>query len=382
MEAIKSPAKEKAQSKFSLNVKKIKLPFEALFKTINASTVLPILEDVLIERKGGNICFSTTDLENISTIYMPDVGADFTCIFPGIELKYLVKNSIAEMLDVILSGEPAHPSISIKNSGFSLKLNSEPIDNYPKLIQIEDADFFTVDVKGISPYLETALAYTSGDNLRPALTGVCFKDWNGSLYIVSTDAHRLYWYPLCKTPKSFKGCSFIISHKAVSLIIQMCKTEKSVTVLKNATHMGIVCEGKQFVTRQMDCKYPDFTVVIPQDNPLVFHIKRSELITHLRMCQWFTNKSTGQIVIDVSPDKIGISGGDFDFGLDFSDSLPVHNPNIDTFNPFRFGVNVRFLLQAIVGGKDEYVKVNHSMMPLKAMIIDDHLLLMPLMINE
>jgi DNA polymerase III subunit beta len=382
MEPVALPVRKKVHTKFSLNVKKIKLPFESLFKTINYSTVLPILEDVLVVKKKGELSFTSTDLENITTITIPDSSEkDFAFICPGIELKYLIKNSLADTLEFSLNGYDYAPELTVSNGVFKLKLQCPKVEDYPKIVSVANPIRFTIDVKEIIPYLEKALAYVSGDSLRPAMTGVCFRDIAGMLHVAATDAHRLYWYPICKTPAKHENCSFIVSRKAVQLIVQTFRTEAHITLDLSDPHLYVWCEGKAITTRLIDARYPDFVTIIPKNIPLSFSIHRSNLAALLRMSAPFTNKSTQQLTISVFPDRLDITGGDVDFSMDFNYSIPVVGPSLDTFNPFVFGINANFLLQALDCSKTEYLKIESSMIPTKALVVDECVLLMPLMLN-
>lgn len=383
MEVTKVQPKEKTGVRFSIDIKKAKPLFESVFKTINHSTVLPILEDILVSRCDGNISYSTTDLETMMMVNIPDYGKpDFNCIFPGVELKYLIRNSIANTLEISLSGETNRPDISIKSGGFGLRLVSEMVDTYPRPIEIETPKSVTIDVKEIIPYLEKALIFVSNDDLRPAMTGICFSDRAGFLTIAATDAHRLYWWPICKTPKEYKGYSFIVSAKAARIMIAAFRSEKDLTIEFSNPHLCVRCENKTLTTRLIDARYPDYGAIIPTDNRLSFDLKRADFFSFLQMCLPFTNSSTNQLSIIVYPDRLDLKGGDIDFSTDFDYSISIYNPNMDTFSPFKFGVNAKFLIQALQCVKGEYVNVKHSMNPLKAIVVDECVLMMPLMLNE
>jgi DNA polymerase III subunit beta len=382
MEAIKIKTKEKTSSTVSISVKKAKQPFLSLFKAINANTVLPILEDILITRRDGCTEFSATDLENILSIEMPDSGDDAMFLFPGRELRYLVYNSISDVVDILVSDNSGQPKLTAKNGRFKLEIQADKISDYPKPVEFKSDKKLTIDTKELLPFLGNAIPYMSRDDLRPSMTGVCFKDWKGMINIVATDAHRLYWHPICKTPAEYKGCEFIVSRKAVQLIIELFKTEKTISIEIGNPHLKFSNDGKSLITRPIDVRYPDFAQVIPTTLPLSLHFSRTELIQALTLCQHFTNKSTQQLVINLSPDKAELSGGDNDFAIQFSHSIPVKKTNIDTFAPYLFGVNCKFLLQALSCSKDELVLLQTEMMPLKAMIVDRCILIMPLMINQ
>lgn len=381
MEAIKSVSKDKIQTGFSLDVKKMKLLLDPVFSTINTNTVLSILEDVLTQRENGQLSFSSTDLESIMTVSIPNAGEDFSCVFPGLELKYLLRNSLSNLLDSTISGDMNSPNISVKNDSFILNLVTSRVGDYPKPVLLEGTKSFSVETKEIIPYLGKALQYVSNDDLRPAMTGISFKDVDGMLQIAATDARRLYWNSVCKTPKSLKGCSFIVSNKAIRIMIQAFSTEHTVQIGVSENHFGVKCDGKKLVTRLIDSRYPEYNSVIPTDNALKVTLCRSKLVSLLKMCLPFTNFATRQLAMKVTPSFVEISGGNVDFATDFNSQLSIHWLNLDTFAPFIFGINCKFFLQAIEGLKTEFVEIKTSMSPTKAIIVDDCVLIMPLMLN-
>jgi len=62
--------------------------------------------------------------------------------------------------------------------------------------------------------------------------------------------------------------------------------------------------------------------------------------------------------------------------------LPIYNPN-KKIEKFYFGVNINFLQDALsVNKKDEYVYFEHMGNPTKGFVIDDCVLMMPLMLKD
>lgn len=382
MQSIKAPTKPETKRQFSINIKKCRLLFEPLFKTINSNTVLPILEDILVGSGNGTISYTITDLENITTVELPaKTQQPFWMMLPGIELKYLIRHCICESLEVSLSEKPGHPDIYVKSENFQLRLPANRPQDYPKPVIIENEKTFAIDTKDLIPELVNALKFVSHDWLRPAMTGINFTNIDGYLFVASTDAHKMYWKQICKTPKGFKEADFILSEKAAKLILLMSKGEKDVSIDLAPPHLRFRFHGKSITTKLLDAKYPNFQAVIPPPYPLRISLHRRKLQQAIEICLPFTNKSTYQINLTVRPNEIKIDGGDKDFSIDFEHKLLVYKTNLDTFTPFSFGVNARFLLTAISCSKEEFVTIDTSMTPLKAIIVDTHALVMPLMIN-
>jgi len=365
---------------FSLEAVTAKKLFTPLFATINHSTVLPILEDVLIENNGV-LSFTATDLENILRIEQSSSGKEeFKVCLRAKKLRQMLANSIEP--NITFTGD--NEKLKIKSGDFNLSTILENADNYPKTPMLDETIKIVFDTKDILPFIEKAIPFISNDDLRPAMTGICFNDWKGHLYITATDAHRLYYYPIMKTPETFKGASFIISHKSSKLLILAFKNKEQVILeyeAKNKNHIRFTSDKTILSSRLINARYPDYSKVIPTDNALTFNLQRKRLIAFLKIADPFTHQSTHMLKLEVSKDKVMASGGDIDFSDEFSYSLPLYNPSIE-FEKFKFAVNTKFLLQALAVSKDEYVKVNHAMSATKAMLLDDCILLMPLMLND
>ncbi|HLA59027.1 MAG TPA: hypothetical protein VK622_09715, partial [Puia sp.] len=154
--------------KFSIDAIKAKKQFLPLFSTINNSTVLPILESVLIQ-KDKDLSFTCTDLENTLKIWEPCSGAEsFSICLHGRKLKNVINNSIDPA--IVVTGD--EKKVTIKNGEFSITSTLDSKDNYPKspVIDKKDEISFTIDTKEILPQVQNALLFVSTDDLRPAMT--------------------------------------------------------------------------------------------------------------------------------------------------------------------------------------------------------------------
>lgn len=363
---------------FQLNATDCKKLFKPLYQTIQYSTVLPILETIRVVNN-GSLQFITTDLETVTKlIFEKSIPTNFDLCIDGRTIQKILQNSI----EPIVSFTGDEYKLKIKSGDFNVKVNPEHSENYPKEPVIENEKSFTIDVKDLFPLIKIALSFVSNDDLRPAMTGVCVHDVSGKLWIAATDAHRLFWKVITKTPDTMKDVSMIIPAKSLRLCLEMFKSG-SVQISESANHVRFSNDTKELVSRKIDVRYPDYRVVTPSkaDMPVSFNLIRKQLISFLKISNHFTNKSTGQLSMMVSPDKIKASGGDLDFSIEFEYTLPVYNVN-KQFESFEFAMNINFLLQLIMQSDDEYVKIDHSGGATKAFIIDDCMLLMPLMLNR
>lgn len=367
-----------SKTSFTLNAPKSKKVLSPLFSSINLSTVLPILEDVFIQKTGEDtLDFTTTDLENMLTIHAkaPITGNEFSFCLHSRRMREILNNALEENVTFEVLKDKA----KITTGGFSLTCGIENSDLYPKKPILEDMKSISMDAKEIISWFRNSLLFVSNDDLRPAMTGVCMIDWKGEIHLVSTDAHRLYFKSIIKTPEALKGMNIIIPKKGVSLFLKAFKSG-SVKISFNQQHIEFKSDTTLLISRLIDARYPQFAAVIPV-NDLEFSMQRKQLAAFLKLAAPFVNRSTNQIVFSLDQYGIAVKGGDLDFENELNYKMPIYNVG-RVFTPFHFGVNLRFLKEIISITKDEYCKFLHSGIPTKAMIIDDCSLLMPLMIHE
>lgn len=366
--------------KFTLTAAYCKKLFAPLFLTINRSTVLPILEDILICKKGDSVFFTSSDLETFSSVFVLAVNEcpDFSFCLSAYVIKDFLSNAIDR--DVLFDGDSK--KITISSGGFSLSTVPDHYFEYPKEPELVDTNKFTVRSFDFLTNISNAIPFCSNDDLRPAMTGVLIKDEKGKLTIVSTNAHILYFKSFMDTPEPASKCEMIIPEKSCRVIVSMFKGVNSDIIISFAkTHVEFSSYGKRVVCRIIDAGFPDYRVVIPK-NDLNFYFKRKQLVAFLKLSERFVNKSTGQINIQIENGSARAVGGDSDFTIEFDYTLPVYNQS-ENWSLFAFTLNIKFLTTLIKVNKlEEFVKISHSGMSMKGLTVDDSMIIMPLMLNS
>lgn len=359
-----------------LNVKENKKDFNSLFSIINRSSILPILESVRIVNN-GHLKFIATDLENEITIQLPSSSKEeFDLCVSSDKIKSFMKNSISDTISII--GDDI--KVKIKQDDFTVTTVVDKSENFPKSPVIEDFKSITINSKLFSELMSQALPFVSNDDLRPAMTGVNLRDWKGHLFIVATDACRLFYRAFMVTPDELKGISVVIPYKAAKSIVSMFKDE-DIEIKISKMHIGVSGANKNITSRLIQAKYPEIDGVMVSPD-LKFSLIRKQLNSFLLLAKNFINPYTKQLILEVEGGNISFAGGDNDDGYDFEYKLPIYNES-RSFSKFRFGVNLRFLTEALsVNKKDEYVIIEHTTQDRKAFLIDECILMMPLMLKE
>jgi DNA polymerase-3 subunit beta len=365
--------------KFSLSTKESKKTFAPLLSVINKSSVLPILGSVYVcDGIGNKVSFTATDLENIVSIETGAIesatDSHFCTCIEAQTIKHFLNNSLED--EIFFDGVPT--GINISSGGFKLNEETYNPDQYPKSPVLSNEKEITLSFAKLKQLATFALKFVSSDDLRPAMTGVNICDREGILFIVATDAHRMYFKEICPTPKNLFGISAVIPAKFFR-IMNMMNSAEDIKLSFCDGHIKFSKNREFIISRLIDANYPKWWDVLARYD-FKFFVIRKQLISFLKMAIAFCNKSTYQIVVRVGKSSISISGADFDQSFEYS--LPLYNPS-ENFDEFSFAVNMKMLKEMVeLDSKEHYVKIEHSKQMTKSIIIDDCMLLMPLMIHN
>lgn len=361
--------------KINLKVKEIKSHLAALAKTINCSTVLPILEDFLVVVEEGFITFYATDLETTASYTQQFESKEPVkfCINAK-KFMHFVNNALADDISIeVLKNN----QLKLTTDGFSVKLLADDPSNYPVIRTVDSGVVMGLNYNILSEHIRLALMHVSSDDLRPAITGIYFSSLNGSLNIAATDAHSLYFNEIIKHNSDYPN--FIMPAKSARIFMQVFKGQ-DFKIKVDGSYIQIYSAKSKLIFRVVDAKYPDYTTVIPTHD-LNFFVKRKQLSAMLKLSAEYVNKSTNQLRFFVSMDNIELSGEDSDFQYGFDYSIPNYNRSRD-FEKFDFAFNQKLLRKIVDSSKDEYIKFHHSTKSTASVVIDDKFLLMPLYIHE
>jgi len=351
---------------------------------INANTVLPILEDFLFEVGKNRLTVVATDLETVMHIQLDVEAKDSgkVCIPSKILLDSL-KNIPEQPLTFNIDKNFA---VEITSDNGKYKIMGENPDNFPKEPAADDTTSFTMTSSALVTAINKTLFATSNDDLRPAMTGVFFELDEKGLQFVATDAHRLVRYRRTDA-KAAKTDSFIVPRKPLNLLKSAIPdNEDEITLSYNSNHLFVKHGTTQMSCRLIDARFPDYKVVIPQDNPYRLTVNRSDFQSALRRVGVFSNKSTNQVALSISGSELQLAAQDVDFSFEGTERMKCQYDGENLTIAF----NAKFLIEMLNAADSDEIKMELST-PTKAGIIKETeqedeeellMLVMPLMLNQ
>ena len=246
-------------------------------------------------------------------------------------------------------------------------------------------DEVEIPASALAQGIAKTLFATSSDELRPAMMGVFFQlDFN-KLTLVATDAHKLVRYAY-KEMSSPVSSSFIVPKKALNLLKNFLPGTGGITLSFNKSHAFFTAGSTRLVCRLIDARYPDYNAVIPIDNPNILTISRIDLLNSLRRIAIYANKTTNQVILNITGGSLTVSAQDLDFSNEATEQLACTYQG----TPLNIGFNAKFLVEMLNVLESDEVHIEMSsptragiLLPVDELPNEDILMLvMPVMLSN
>ena len=370
--------------KFSVSSSDLLKQLQLANGAIGSNPVLPILEDFLFTINDNKLTIAATDLETSITTTI-DVMSDGDGMV-AVPAKILVDTLKA------LPGQPVTFSINEDNFAIEItsaygkyKLAGENGADFPTVPHSDDEASITIPAHTLSQGINKTLFATSNDELRPAMTGVYIQIGENQISFVATDAHKLVRYAFTDIATSTET-TFIVPKKALTLLKNSLPQNDEVKVAYNKANAFFSFGQVNMVCRLIDARYPDYNAVIPIDNPNQVVVNRADFQNSMKRIAIYANKTTNQVVLNITDKSLTISAQDLDFSNEAMEQLPC------TFegDPMTIGFNAKFLVEMLGVMEGDEVKIELStptragiMRPTEPIDGEDILMLvMPVMLSN
>ena len=145
------------------------------------------------------------------------------------------------------------------------------------------------------------------------MNGIYFDITPECLTIVATDGHKLVRNKLFDISNPTTS-SFILAKKPANILKNMLAKDGSIVNIKfDDRNAEISFSGNKLVCRLIEGRYPNYSSVIPQNNPNSLQIDRESLLSALKRVQPFASDSSNLIRFHIEGRVLQLDAEDFDF---------------------------------------------------------------------
>ncbi len=331
-------------------------PLSVVGGIIEGRQTLPILANILVEKEGDNLTFTTTDLDiQIKTHAKIGFGAE------------PVKTTIpaSKFISILTALPKSEEAISVDIEGKKVVLHAQTgrfalaqlnAEEYPSLPAIVAGKKFQMPASALKYLLQMVHFAMAQQDIRYYLNGLLLVVDPKFVRTVSTDGHRLACCEVNCEVAIDAPFEVILPRKAVLQLMKLLPdTDELVNIEIGEEHAKFCFGDIEFIAKLINGKYPDYTRVIPTSNDKMFLVNREKLIGALRRVAILANEKFKGLRWLVSNGKLQIQSvnSDMEEAIETID-IDYNGEELD------LGFNVTYLLDVLNNLRNTDVRFSFS----------------------
>lgn len=334
--------------------------------------------------KDGKLSFRATDLEISQVIYVPaTVTTDGNVA--------VTHRTLLEITSEIPEGEIDFEvddalKVRINTSFGSYSIMGKPAEEFPSLPSVDNQQTVQMPASLLKRVIDKTTFAASREELKPSLMGVLFHFLETEIMAVATDGHRLVKHQCT----GYKGDSYqgdnIVPVKFLSILSTYLDNDETVTLNIGDNHIMMEGHETALYSRIIDERFPEYESVFPKDNDKFLKIDRDVFLAAVRRVSIFSNKSTRQIALRLSPDGMEITTEDVETVSSARETLSCEYEG----EPLVIGYNSNYIHDLVSHIDSSTVRMEFRSPVTAAVIYPDQqqeneelvMLLMPIRLND
>jgi DNA polymerase-3 subunit beta len=336
--------------RFSLQREVLLKPLAQVVNVVERRQTLPVLANLLVQVKNGQLSLTGTDLEvEMIARAAVDDAQDGEITVPARKWFEIVR-ALPDGSKVVVSQSGDKVSVQAGRSRFTLA--SLPANDFPSIDEVEATERVQVPEAALKELIERTAFAMAQQDVRYYLNGLLFDLGDRSLRCVATDGHRL---ALCEAPLDAGSGKrqIIVPRKGVQELQRLLEGgDRTLELELGRSHIRVKRDDVTFTSKLIDGRFPDYEAVIPIGADREVKVDREAFRASLQRAAILSNEKYRGVRVEVSPGQMRIN---------------AHNPEqeeaqeeveADTkVDGLAIGFNVNYLLDALTALRDEHVVI-------------------------
>ncbi len=315
-------------------------PLQAVIGVVERRQTMPILSNVLLVARKGQLSVTATDLEVelVATVAVDvETGGEITV--SGRKLLDICK-ALPEGADVVIqvTGE----KLGVRSGRSKFSLMTLPAAEFPTIDDIKSGQTISVSQAVLARLIEKTHFSMAQQDVRYYLNGMLLETGGKHLRAVATDGHRL---ALCQADLDggeLGEQQVIVPRKGVLELQRLMGGDGELDIELGANHVRIQLDGIRFTSKLIDGRFPEYERVIPKESSNQLTADKAALRSALQRTAILSNEKYRGIRLVIR-----------DSGV----VLQAHNPEQEeaeeeveveySGDDIEIGFNVNYLLDAI-----------------------------------
>lgn len=270
---------------------------------------LPILNNVMIEARGSNIRFITTDLE-IGIVATVRGKVDEEGVFT-VDAK-IINEYISLLPNKKVEFRQKDLKLNIKSENYKTTIKGQAAEDFPLIPHLDKKNYYKAGAEELKQALAQVIFSVSTTETRVELSGVLFDLTEDKLTLVATDSYRLAERTISINTNGSAAKRIIVPAKTIQELIRVLSTIKDEAVAEKETMVEMYVSDNQIlftvgsvelISRLIEGQYPDYQQIIPSNSATQVSINRAEFIRAVKAASIFSKTGINDINLDFPVSK-------------------------------------------------------------------------------
>ena len=268
-------------------------PLQSVSGIVEKRHTLPILSNVLLEKKGDKLTLLATDIEiQITSSTVGASGDGDGAVTVGARKLQDILRSLPDSAEVSLNLDDKRLQVRAGKSRFSLQ--TLPAEDFPRMA-LSDGEVrkITVTQKQFRQLLGQTQFSMAAQDVRYYLNGLLLLLDGKELRAVATDGHRLAYasMPLADGIEGAQRQELILPRKTVlELNRLLADNDEPLVIELAANQIRFQFNSINLVSKLIDGKFPDYERVIPATLKNLLTLNRATLLQSMVRAAILTNE--------------------------------------------------------------------------------------------
>ena len=289
---------------------------------VERKNTIPILANVLLDAKDGEVKFLATDLEvALRSRCDATVTKAGALTLPAKKLYEIVKS----LPDTDIRIAEDKNGVKVAADRFDSRMQTLPKEDFPTLP--DGGVNPTASLSGAS--LKEMVAKTqfaiTGEDTRYFLNGGQFVLKGDSMILVATDGHRLALVSVKREggDPGVPEVKAILPKKTLGELGRLLMEGDSVVVYERGeNHLFFDVAGRKLISRMIDGQFPAYERVVPKGNDKHIEFERERLTNAVKRVQILSNERSRAVKFIIEKGKVEVMSSSPELG-EAHETLPV-----------------------------------------------------------
>ncbi|WP_298393915.1 DNA polymerase III subunit beta [uncultured Azonexus sp.] len=265
-------------------------PLQSVSGIVERRHTLPILSNVLLEKKGDQLTLLATDIEiQITTSTTCTGGEGDGAVTVGARKLQEILRSLPDSTEITVNLEDKR--LQVKGGKSRFNLQTLPADDFPRMTLSEgDTKQFTISQKAFRQLIAKTQYGMAAQDVRYYLNGLLLLVEGKELRAVATDGHRLA-YASVEIETELPRQEMILPRKTVlELNRLLVDSDDALNITLSSNQVRFAFGNIVLVSKLIDGKFPDYERVIPPSLRNHMTVGRQMLMQAMQRAAILTNE--------------------------------------------------------------------------------------------